>query len=104
MINIELTQNELIVLASVVKNAADEFSNHGCNEVDVTKLDLTSYNADEIRTSMAQENIIETEAADGSQGSKYLQDDQLLRFLHKKLKKGLSTCPPICPPKGRRSY
>jgi hypothetical protein len=86
MINVAFTPNELVLLVAVVEHAADEFSNHGCNEVDVTKLGLTSAAADELREAMAKANVIDEEQAVDCQGNKYLHDDTLLRFLYKKLK------------------
>lgn len=86
MINVAFTSNELVLLTAVVEAAADEFSNHGCNEVDVTKLGLTPAVADDVRAAMAEANVIDKEQVVDRQGNKYLHDDDLLSFLHSKLK------------------
>lgn len=86
MINVAFTPSELIILTHVLEHAADEFSNHGCNEIDITKIGLTQDGANEIRAAMARENIIDTETAQQTNRSNYLHNTLILRFLHKKLK------------------
>jgi len=86
MINVAFTPNELVILSHVLEQAANEFSNHGCNEVDVTKLGLKPDAANELRATMASSNIIDTEEAEDTKGSKYLRDDALLTLIYRKMK------------------
>lgn len=73
---LELTQAELILMAHVVECAYDEFSNHGCNELDVTKLGLPVSIAAEIGREMVKENVIDEESVP-SEDRPYLQDDMI---------------------------
>jgi len=89
---LELTQAELILMAHVVECAYNEFSNHGCNDLDVTKLGLPVSTAAEIGREMVREGIINEESV-SSEDRPYLQDDLVLKLLHKKLKSMIATSP-----------
>jgi len=86
MINIAFTENEISLFVHVLEHAASEFSNHGCNDVDVTKLGLHPSAADTVRRSLCQSNIIDEEEMYSRMGRKYLQDNQLLSLIHNKFK------------------
>lgn len=84
-IKIELTQAELILMAHVVERAYDEFSNHGCNDLDVTELGLPVSTAAEIGKEMVRAGIIDEESV-SSEDRPYLQDDMVLKLLYNRLK------------------
>jgi hypothetical protein len=87
MISVEFSLNELSVLTHVLGIAADEFLNHGCNEVNVTNIGLPSSAADELRSIMVKENVITNNQKEDEEGSKFLMDNELLTLIHNKLKK-----------------
>lgn len=90
MVTLQLTDDEARILALLLEQAGDEFSNHGCNDFNVeTKLKLPKERAiamaHELRKAMVQHHVADEEYAEIST-SVYLMDWMLFCLFRKKLK------------------
>jgi len=89
MVTLQLSDDEARILAHLLEGAANEFSNHGCNDFNVeTELGLPKERAialaHELRLSMVKLNVADDEyAADHT--SVYLFDWMLYHLFRKKV-------------------
>lgn len=96
MIQIEMTENEAKIFLVMLEQAAEEFSNHGCNDFNVAeylKLDKAAAieAARELRAGMLRDKILDEE--DLTSTSAYLYDWTILSWLRRKIQKALNQTP-----------
>lgn len=89
-----MTEDEAKVFLVMLEQAAQEFSNHGCNDFDVGEmLTLPKRKAEEVakalRLRMVADEILDPEAA-GDQGP-YLYDWTILSWLKRKIQRAMSS-------------
>jgi hypothetical protein len=73
---------QLKVLARVLDEAASEFSNHGCNDFDLSKQGLTPDEIESFKVGFTQYMKSENSEYEGPSGN-YVQDDCVMRYLQK---------------------
>lgn len=71
---------QLKVLARVLGTAADEFSNHGCNDFDLSKQGLTPEELASFKEGFTQYMQNDDPEYEGRSGN-YVQDDCVMRYL-----------------------
>lgn len=85
MITVRFTPNELKIMSYLVARAKDEFSNHGCNDLNVTReIGLPASAAQELHETMIAEGVIDPECI-YREGSALLHDTWVLSLLEKRL-------------------
>jgi hypothetical protein len=94
MITLQMTEDEAKVFLVMLEQAADEFSNHGCNDFDVAaylKLDkpMAVKVAKELRAGMFRDKILGEE--DINNEGIYLYDWTIFSWLKKKIQKALTS-------------
>lgn len=75
-----MNRAQLKVLARVLDTAADEFSNHGCNDFDLSKQGLTPAELESFREGFTEYMKADDPQYEGRSGN-YVQDDCVMRYL-----------------------
>lgn len=88
MVRLELSDNEARILAHILERASDEFSNHGCNDFDLTtELGLDESTAKAVGQELLRAMVKNGTADEGQLESsgRYLYDWQLYTYFRKRV-------------------